>query len=189
MTSKSALTQIGRIEAQEPEVLERDYSKGGRKSKSNQMAGIQQRLNYAAEDAAIILEKHIQQRKRFKTLHSGLQRACEYVIDHAIGKARIKTEAVGGILTYAQLAQAAEQLEHKPREILAEVEEISRKVTFTIREQAEPLQGVPLSTRETSKSGVVNGEVVEDTILEPKEAPGQQADETEQSQEARAADS
>lgn len=88
---------------------------------------VQAILNDSAPCAALILAKHIDRRRGFKHLATDLQRACEYVIDHAIGKSRQKIEHSGGILTYADLAKGADTLDKKPREVLAEVEELANK--------------------------------------------------------------
>lgn len=99
----------------------------GRKSKYAKIADVQSILNGSALEAAALLDKHIFQKDDHKTIKSSLQRACEYVIDHAIGKARQKIEHSGGILTYQQLAQSAGDLDKKPRSILADAEEIASK--------------------------------------------------------------
>ena len=102
-------------------------SNSGRKAKSVVIAGVQQVLDATASDAAQILKSHILRERGFKYLSMDLQRACEYVIDHAIGKARQKVEHSGGVMTYRQVLNGATELDTKPRPILAEVEEIANK--------------------------------------------------------------
>jgi len=100
---------------------------GGRPPKAYFAVPVQEVLNLTAPVAARILQAHIERKRGYKTLSAGLQRACEYVIDHAIGKARQKIEHSGGVLTYSDLAKSAETLEKKPREVLADAEEIAHK--------------------------------------------------------------
>ena len=98
---------------------------GGRPRKDREARAIQDILNGSARDAALILKAHIEGKRGKRTLKASLQRACEYVIDHAIGKSRQKVEHSGGVLTYKQIADDAGEEESRP--FLAEVEEISRK--------------------------------------------------------------
>ena len=99
--------------------------RSGRKHHSFTEAGTQQIIDGAAPKAAAILRDHIQGKR--KRISYSLQKACEYVIDHAIGKSRQKIEHSGGVLTYSALAKSAEELDRKPRDILADVEEIANK--------------------------------------------------------------
>ena len=99
----------------------------GPKSKAYLRKPTQDILNMTAPIAARILQEHIERKHGRKTLKPSLQRACEYVIDHAIGKSRQKIEHSGAILTYADLAKAAAALDSKPRPILADVMEIANK--------------------------------------------------------------
>lgn len=99
----------------------------GRLSKYQKVASVQTILDGSAKEAAGILDRHINKRKGWLKLKPSLQRACEYVIDHAIGKSRQKIEHSGGVMTYGILAKSAEDLEKKPRDILADVEEIAQK--------------------------------------------------------------
>lgn len=89
------------------------------------IAHTQKYLNEAAAACAQVLIEHGKGKR--KRLQTSRQRACEYVIDHAIGKARQKIEHSGGILTYAALAKDAEKLDSKPRPILADALEIAHK--------------------------------------------------------------
>lgn len=100
----------------------------GRQTKSKIEAGVQQILDGAAPYAAALLRDHVRKVRGVKSLKPSVQRAAEYIIDHAIGKSRQKIEHSGGILTYAALAKGAESLETKPRDILADVEAIAKKV-------------------------------------------------------------
>ena len=88
---------------------------------------VQEILNITAPAAARILQYHVERRRGYKFLLASLQRACEFVIDHAIGKARQKVEHSGGVMTYGELAKSADNLDSKPRPILAEVLEIANK--------------------------------------------------------------
>ena len=109
--------------------VNRNPKGAGRKPKSYYTRAIQDILDGTARDAAIVLQQLIEQRKGHKTINAGLQRACEYVIDHALGKARPKAEHTGGAMTYKQLADSANNLEKNGRDILADVEEIAEKYT------------------------------------------------------------
>ena len=115
--------------ADSPEVKQNTTNpKGaGRKSKAYLTKPTQDILNLTAPIAARILQEHIERKHGRKTLKASLQRACEYVIDHAIGKSRQKIEHSGGILTYRDIADSAESLDNKPRPILADVLEIANK--------------------------------------------------------------
>ena len=115
----------------EPVASELTPNKGGRQTKSKVEAGVQQILDGAAPYAAALLRDHVRKVRGVKSLKPSVQRAAEYIIDHAIGKARQKIEHSGGILTYADLAKGAEELEKKPLDILADVEEIANKVPAT----------------------------------------------------------
>jgi len=107
--------------------VKRNPKGAGRKPKSYYTRAIQDILDGTARDAAIVLQQLIEQRKGHKTINAGLQRACEYVIDHALGKARPKAEHTGGAMTYKQLADSANNLEKNGRDILADVEEVANK--------------------------------------------------------------
>ena len=98
---------------------------GGRPRKDRENRAIQDILNGSARDAALILKAHIEGKRGKRTLKASLQRACEYVIDHAIGKSRQKVEHSGGVLTYKQIADDAGEEESRP--FLAEAEEIANK--------------------------------------------------------------
>jgi len=100
---------------------------GGRPPKAFYSVPVQEVINLTAPVAARILQMHIERKRGYKTLPAGLQKACEFVIDHAIGKARQKVEHSGGVLTYSDLSKSATDLENKPREVLADAEEIALK--------------------------------------------------------------
>jgi len=99
----------------------------GRKPKNYYTRAVQDILNGSASRAAQILDDHIAGKRGRKKLAPSLQRACEYVIDHAIGKSRQKVEHTGGVMTYKQLVDSAGEIETKGRAILADVEEIAQK--------------------------------------------------------------
>ena len=113
-------------EEQSPEVKRKHG--GGPKPKGYYERGLQDRLSNAAPDAVTILDNHMNQRRGYKTIKESVLKTCFYIIDHAIGKARQKIEHSGGILTYAELSKGADELDKKPRDILADVEEIANKV-------------------------------------------------------------
>ncbi len=96
---------------------------GGRKPKGYYERGVQDKLDGSAPVAVEILNKHINQRKGYKKTKDSVLRTCYYIIDHAIGKARQKIEHSGGVLTYSELIKSID----KPREILADSEELSAK--------------------------------------------------------------
>ena len=81
----------------EVSVEELKPKQGGRQSKKKVIAGVQQILDEAAPYAATVLRDHVEKRRGNKNLKSSVQRAAEYIIDHAIGKARQKIEHSGGI--------------------------------------------------------------------------------------------
>ncbi len=114
------------VESPEVELNTTNPKGAGRHTKEYLTKPTQDILNLTAPIAARILQEHIERKHGRKTLKSSLQRACEYVIDHAIGKSRQKIEHSGGIMTYGELAKSARDLDHKPRPILADVEEILR---------------------------------------------------------------
>ncbi|KKK79347.1 hypothetical protein LCGC14_2834450, partial [marine sediment metagenome] len=101
-------------------------SKPGRKSKSSVEAGVQQVLDGAAPYAATLLRDHIRKVRGVKSLKPSVQRACEYVIDHSIGKARQKIEHSGGVMTYGQLVESAEGIEKNSPELLIDVDKMAR---------------------------------------------------------------
>ena len=108
----------------------------GRPPKVDDRRAVNEILADSAPLAAAILQKHIERRRGFRHLASDIQRACEYVIDHAIGKARQKVEHSGGVMTYGELAKSAEGLDKKPRPILAEALEIAHKYQAKTPEEA-----------------------------------------------------
>ncbi len=85
----------------------------------------QKTLVSTAARAARVLEDHIWQVKGQRDLKTSLQRACEYVIDHAVGKPRQKIEHSGAVLTYGEVAKSAEGLATKGRAVLADAEAIA----------------------------------------------------------------
>jgi hypothetical protein len=107
--------------------LKRPKNPVGRPRKDSYKKNTQAILEGTAPEAARLLSNHVYRKRGQRTLKPSLQRACEYVIDHAIGKARQKVEHSGGIMTYRQLADSAHELDKKPRDILADVEEIANK--------------------------------------------------------------
>jgi len=110
---------------QQPEVKPKHA--GGRHKKGYYEADVTEVMAGTAKTAVRLLQEHINQVKGKKNLKPSLQRACEYVIDHTIGKARQKVEHSGGILAYGELAKSAEGLDQKPRPVLADALEIAQK--------------------------------------------------------------
>ena len=111
-----------------PSVLPPRTPNLGRLSHGVAEAGVQTSMDVTAAKAMAIIKAHVEyRRKSYRHISTDLQRACEYVIDHAIGKARQKIEHSGGILTYGSLAKEAEKIASKPRDILADAEEIASK--------------------------------------------------------------
>ena len=115
-----------KLDAESPEVNALIH-KPGPKKRGNIEAGVQQILDGAAPYAAALLRDHVRKVRGVKNLKPSIQRAAEYIIDHAIGKARQKIEHSGGILTYDALAKSADDLEKKPPPVLADAEEIAQK--------------------------------------------------------------
>jgi len=101
----------------QPVASELTPKKGGRQKRSKVEAGVQQIIDGAAPYAAALLRD--------------------------IGKARQKVEHSGGILTYAQLAKSAGELDKKPRDILADVLEIANKHGKKTAEKNSFLPGKP----------------------------------------------
>ena len=97
----------------------------GKTSRYQKISDVQTILDGSAKEAAGILDRSINRVKGYRKLPTDLQRACEYVIDQSIGKARQKIEHSGGILTYADLVKSAEDT--KPRALIADAEEIAHK--------------------------------------------------------------
>lgn len=171
----------------------------GRKPHTNVEAGVQQSLDATAPQAIAILRAHLDSKRGYRTLKPSIQRACEYVIDHAIGKARQKIEHSGGILTYGSLAKEAEKLAAKPRDVLADAEEIAtkRQRLADIRDPEtalrkaglekmldkvealpdEPMQETPLSMSEASKSDSDSVNAEENLTLAEELTPGTATDE------------
>ena len=87
-------------------------------------ASTQKILDDTAPVASKLLADHV--RGKRKRLSTSLQRACEFVIEHAIGKARQKIEHSGGIMTYGQLLSRAEELETKSPELLINADKVSK---------------------------------------------------------------
>ena len=102
---------------------------GGRPPKHYYEEDVQTVLNSAAGVAARVLESHVGQAKGQRNLKPSLQRACEYVIDHAIGKAKQKIEHSGGVLTYGMIIKQAEKLEKSSPALLIDLPTDSYQVT------------------------------------------------------------
>lgn len=117
------------IDAQPGESAGDYVDKGGRRSNAYYKVPAQQVVNLTASRAARILQDFINRRAGKLSLAPGLQKACEYIIDHAIGKARMKPDLAGGHMSYKELMDSADKLDDKPRPILADVEEIANKTT------------------------------------------------------------
>lgn len=117
-------THQGVIDADTPEV--KPKHPGGRKPKGYYERGIQDILNGSAPSAARLLDDHLNQRRGHKTIKDTVLKACFYVIDHAIGKARQKVEHTVGVLTYKALLDSAESLEKTRPTLLIDTEKISK---------------------------------------------------------------
>ncbi len=100
-------------------------SNSGRQARSVVSAGVQQTLDATASQAALILSRHVHRERGYKNLAMGLQRACEYVIDHAIGKAKQKVEHSGGVLTYGALFKSADEQAKSSPELLIDPTKVS----------------------------------------------------------------
>lgn len=129
--------QANQPESSGAEKLDKPKHAGGRPPKSWYQVPVQNILNMTAPVAARILQAHIERKRGYKTLPGGLQRACEYVIDHAIGKPKQKVEHSGGILTYRELAQSAEKTEKAPPPVLSEALSVAEKY----QEKHPPAEG------------------------------------------------
>lgn len=98
----------------------------GKTSKYAKIANVQTILDGSAIEAAAILDRHIYKKKGYTHLKSSVQRACEFVIDHAIGKARQKIEHSGGVLTYGALLKSADNLEKTSPELLIDPSKVGK---------------------------------------------------------------
>ena len=101
----------------QPEVL-------GKRVASYYAKGAQGIISDSAVVAAEILDKHVRRRRGWTTLPAGLFESCKFIIDHAIGRAKIKVEHSGAVLTYGEVSKSAENLAKKGRDILADAEAI-----------------------------------------------------------------
>jgi len=99
----------------------------GPKTEAQRAMSVQSVLNNSAIEAAHILDNVVNKRKGWTKVPDHLLKVCQYVIDHAIGKARQKVEHSGGIMTYSDLFYSAEALNKKPRDILADAMSIAHK--------------------------------------------------------------
>ena len=115
---------------------------GGRHPKGWYEADVQEVLNGGARRAVRILNAHMDQSAGNRKIKDSVLKICFFVIDHAIGKAKQKVEHSGGILTYKGIVQSID----KPREVLAEVEEIASKY-----QEKTAVKPVPGADKETSE--------------------------------------
>lgn len=114
--------------AQTPEVPEvKPKHAGGRKPKGYYERGIQDRLNSSAPAALTILDRHMNQQTGHKKIKDSVLKTCFYIIDHTVGKARIKVEHTRGILTYSEIAKSADKLKEKPPPVLVDAEKIAQE--------------------------------------------------------------
>lgn len=123
-------------QAADSPVVKRKH-RSGPKPKDYYAKPVQEIINLSAPHAARILQEFIERRRGSRKINSALQRACEFIIDHAIGKARQKIEHSGGILTYAELSKSADNLDEKPRDILADIEELANKTATLLPEDGD----------------------------------------------------
>lgn len=115
------------INARGAEVPGVEKNKGGRPPKAQYQQPIMDVLTASASEAAERIRQYVARAKGAKNFSRDYLTACFFVIEQAIGKARQKVEHSGGIMTYGELAKSADNLDTKPRPILAEVLEIARK--------------------------------------------------------------
>jgi len=98
----------------------------GRPSKAVKYESVQDKIDLTADDAIDLLSTVIARRKGYKRIGDSVLKACYFVIDHAIGKAKQKIEHSGGVLTYGELVRSAEELATKQPELLINVEKIGK---------------------------------------------------------------
>lgn len=99
---------------------------GGRKPKGYHERGVQEVLDGSATKAAQILKDHMNQAAGHKKIKDSVMKIAFYIIDHTIGKARIKVEHSGGVLSYSEIAKSAEDLLKKPPPVLVDAEKIAQ---------------------------------------------------------------
>ena len=97
----------------------------GRKTRTVEHATATQILEGAVIPAAKLLRDLISGTR--KRISQQRYSAAVFNIEQCLGKARQKIEHSGGILTYNDIVKDAEKLEKKPRDILADAEEIANK--------------------------------------------------------------
>lgn len=124
MTETNDEKSINARAANAPDVKK---NKGGRPPKAQYQQPIMEVLAISASEAAERIRQYIARVKGAKNFSRDYLTACFFVIEQTIGKARQKVEHSGGIMTYGELAKSADNLDAKPRPILAEVLEIARK--------------------------------------------------------------
>jgi len=116
--------------------------------KSKQHADCQQILDGSATDAARILTELMKGKR--KSLSGGRQRACEFVIEHSIGKATQKAiiKHTGSPLTYKELADDAEKIIAKAKaegkaipDVLEQAEAVAANAAETSQDRQEPGPG------------------------------------------------
>ena len=87
---------------------------------------VQEVLEGTAKEASILLDNYIRKVKGYTKMSPEKLRACQFVIDHAVGKARQKIEHSGGVMTYGQLVASAEGIEKNSPELLINVNTIAK---------------------------------------------------------------
>ena len=109
---------------------------GGPKPKAFYKTPVMETINLTAPRAAILLQLYIERKRGFTTMSRDLIEACKYIIDHTIGKARQKVELSGGVMSYGELVKSADELDKKPRPVLADALDIAHKY-----QESNPVEG------------------------------------------------
>ena len=90
-------------------------------------APVQAILEETAPVAARRLQEFIERKQGHKSLIADMRQACEFVINHVVGKPTQKVAFTGTLLTYSDLASSAYALEKgTPRRVLADSMEITK---------------------------------------------------------------
>lgn len=97
----------------------------GKKPAAYYETPVQAILEETAPVAARRLQEFIDRKQGHKSLVADMRQACEFVINHVLGKPTNKIAFTGALLTYSDLASSAYALEKGTRRVLADSMEIT----------------------------------------------------------------
>lgn len=98
----------------------------GNRSDAQKKRSVQVILEGTAKEAADLLDKYVRKVRGYTQMSPEKLRACFFVVDHAVGKARQKIEHSGGVMTYGQLVKSAEQQVAASPELLIDVDKLPK---------------------------------------------------------------